>query len=168
MLKTIHNYGCVLPSLSLIDAVSLAGAATDAFVMRALEGAGFAGLRVRHGYVFQRLLVEPTSITELGAVLGVTQQAMSKTIAELTSLGYVAATVDPADARRRVLSLTPHGIGAVEEARAARRRLESVVEAAVGSERLAATHATLWALLEQLGLSDQVAARAVPDPAPLE
>ncbi|WP_344091312.1 MarR family winged helix-turn-helix transcriptional regulator [Microbacterium deminutum] len=156
----------MLSSASFIDVVSLAGGASDAFVVRILEGAGFIGLRVRHGYVFQRLLVAPSSISELARDLGVTQQAMSKTIAELTSLGYVEASADPADARRRVVVLSDRGHGAVRAAREARRLLEARVIGVVGAQQVRAARETLDALLEELGLGQRVGAREAPIPLP--
>ncbi|MFH8251011.1 MarR family winged helix-turn-helix transcriptional regulator [Microbacterium sp. B2969] len=150
---------------SIIDLVSLAGGAVDAHVVRALEDAGYDGLRVRHGYVFQRLLVEPTSITRLADALEVSQQAMSKTIAELVDFGYVAASPDPADARRRVLALTDAGRGAVETARQARRSLEDAVTRAVGTGRRDDARTALEALLATLGVGGRVGSRSVPIPA---
>ncbi|QIG38107.1 MarR family transcriptional regulator [Microbacterium sp. 4R-513] len=149
---------------TLVDLVSLAGGASDAVIAKALDDAGFPGLRVRHGYVFQRLLVAPTTITDLARSLGVTQQAMSKTIAELTSLGYVEASVDSSDARRRTLALSERGREAIEAARTSRARLEKAVRTAVGDDRLAAAHQTLEALLAELGIGEQIRSRSVPDP----
>jgi DNA-binding MarR family transcriptional regulator len=126
--------------------------------------AGFPGVRVRHGYVFQRLLVAPTSITDLAGTLGVTQQAMSKTVAELISLGYVEASNDPSDARRRVLALTAHAHASIQEAHAVRAELEASIESVVGADRLAAARDALEALLAALGVADRVAQRAVPEP----
>lgn len=150
--------------ISLVDLVSICGGAADAYVVAALDSAGFDGLRARHGYVFQRLLVEPQSITHLADALSVTQQAMSKTIAELVGLGYVEASVDLADARRRVLSLTDRGRAAVAEARSARAALERRVRETVGVERLRAAQRALEALVDELGLSERIAARTVPIP----
>jgi DNA-binding MarR family transcriptional regulator len=165
MAALLHNYGCVNSRRpTLVDLVSLAGGASDAAITRRLDDAGHPGLRVRHGYVFQRLLVAPTSITRLAESLGVSQQAMSKTDAELTALGYVEASVDPSDARRRAIALTSHGRAAIDAARTERRRLDDAVAAVVGQDWLDVARETLEALLGELGLSDRVATRTVPDP----
>ncbi|GAA1986911.1 MarR family winged helix-turn-helix transcriptional regulator [Microbacterium pumilum] len=155
-------------ALTLVDLVSLAGGASDAFIVRSLESAGYAGLRVRHGYVFQRLLVAPLSITALARDLGVTQQAMSKTIAELSALGYIEASPDAADARRRSISLSHHGRDAVRAARDIRARLERRIADAVGDDRLRGARETVEVLLAEVGLADRVAGREVPIPGPAD
>jgi DNA-binding MarR family transcriptional regulator len=153
-----------MPRPTLIDLVSLAGHASDALIMQRLTDAGFPGLRARHGYVFQRLLVAPAGITELATTLGVTQQAMSKTVAELISLGYVEASTHPTDSRRRMLALTAHARASIDEARAARAEFEASIESVVGAERVAAAREALEALLDELGVADRVADRSMPDP----
>jgi DNA-binding MarR family transcriptional regulator len=45
----------------------------------------------------------------LGRRLSVSKQAAAKTIAVLEQLGYVTSGVDPNDARRKHLQLTPRG-----------------------------------------------------------
>lgn len=144
--------------------ISLAAGATDARVRGALDAAGYTGLRTRHGYVFQRLLVGPHSVTELARALQVTQQAMSKTVAELHAHGYIDIAPDAADARRRVVSLAARGQAAVAEARSARGELATAVEERVGPEALAGAAAVIEALLAELGVEELVRARAVPDP----
>jgi DNA-binding MarR family transcriptional regulator len=162
----IHNHGCVTPDAtpSLIDLTSLAGGAIDGHVVAALEHAGFPGLRTRHGYVVQRLLAGDRTITEIARSLGVTQQAMSKTIAELERMGYVRRDVDPADARRRSLALSARGIAAVETARSVRRRLLTRVTAEAGVSRVAEAETVMRTVLDVLGLAGRVDDRAVPAP----
>src|SRR4051794_10234323 len=86
---TIHNYGCVLtqsPDLDLSSALTLLGDRVSGAVLEALHG---TGLRHGHGYLVQRLLVAPATATELAADLGISQQAVSKTLKELLALGIV-------------------------------------------------------------------------------
>ena len=52
-----------------------------------MQRAGYADLRESYGYLFQHLLGGPCSVGELSRRLGVTQQAVSKTVAELTAKG---------------------------------------------------------------------------------
>ncbi|WP_160150812.1 MarR family winged helix-turn-helix transcriptional regulator [Microbacterium timonense] len=149
---------------TLIDLTSLAGGAIDGHVIAVLERAGYPGLRVRHGYVVQRLLAGDRTVTELARSLEVTQQAMSKTVAELERLGYIGREADPADARRRSLALTPRGIEALETARRARADLMRRVRSAAGAERVQAAEDAMRAILDALGLGGRVDGRAVPDP----
>lgn len=144
--------------------VSLAGAAVDAHVLRVLDRHGLTGLRVRHGYVVQRLLVAPATATDLAADLGVTQQAMSKTVAELVRLGYVRTTVDPADRRRRPVELTEAGRRTVTVARRARAVLSRSLRRRVDPDALAAAGDVVHELLGLLDLDESVTRRAVPAP----
>ncbi len=150
----------------LIALVSLAGAAADAHVLRELTQRGHPALRVRHGYVFQRLMRAECTATDLAAQLGVTQQAMSKTVAELARDGYLRTTEDPRDRRRRVVVLTDRAHDAIEAARDARRSLMSRLRSSVDDDQLAAATEALSALLGALELSRAVEDGAVPDPDP--
>lgn len=151
---------------SLIDLASLAGGAIDGHVIVALERAGYPGLRTRHGYVVQRLLAGDRTVTEVARSLGVTQQAMSKTVAELERSGYVQRGIDPADARRKVLSLSERGFEAIDTARRARAELLARVTAEAGASRVADAAAVLRTVLDVLGLAGRVDRRNVPVPPP--
>ena len=63
----------------------------------------------------------PQTIAWLAARHGVRHQSMSRIVGELESLGYVARTANPADARGFVISLTAAGEAALEADRTARR-----------------------------------------------
>jgi DNA-binding MarR family transcriptional regulator len=167
MREILHNHGCVnesLPEPTIIDLISIAGGALDRQVLASLRASGFEGLTVRHGYVFQRLLTSPQSVTALARSLGVSQQAMSKTVAELAGNGYLDITADADDGRRRTLTLTRRAHAAIATARNARRQLLDALIARAGRAAVGETTLVLRALLLELGLTDEVEARAVPDP----
>lgn len=156
----------VLPSD--LDTGTLAlfvGFAAAAAVQEGLEGHGFSGLRFSHGYVFQHLVgdTRPT-VGELASMLGVTQQAASKTVAELERLGYVERLADPRDARIRHVHLTRRGHGAVAAARRAREALESRLAERGGKKRLDACRELLAELLDELGGTPAVRLRQVRPP----
>ncbi|MGK3953690.1 MarR family winged helix-turn-helix transcriptional regulator [Microbacterium sp. I2] len=153
-----------LPAPTIIDLLSITGGALDQHVLAALRASGFEGLTTRHGYVFQRLLTSPQSVTALARSLGVSQQAMSKTVAELTGNGYLDITADADDGRRRTLALTHRAHAAIATARNARRQLLDALIARAGRAAVDETTLVLRALLLELGLTDEVEARAVPDP----
>ncbi len=144
--------------------LSLLGTAVDALVLRALADAGLHGLRHGHGYVVQRLLVAPATATEMAAAMGVSQQAVSKSVAELTRLGYVQVRAGEGDRRRRPAELTERGRQAVEVARRARQAFAADLAVAAGDADLAATARVLTAGLEIAGQADAVRRRAVPPP----
>jgi DNA-binding MarR family transcriptional regulator len=62
-------------------------------------GDGLADLRFTDGFVFQQLVGGPVTIGALAEPLGVSQQAASKSVADLERRGYVARSRDPGDAR---------------------------------------------------------------------
>jgi len=155
-----------LPPADLISQIALLGAAVNRQVADGLAGAGFDTLRPGHGYVIQRLLTGPQQISAMAADLGITQQAVSKTVKELVRLGFVAQTIDDGDSRRRPVTLTDRGLAAVDRARMIRAGIERRLTEAVGQADLDAARTVLAALLDQLGLTEHVQRRTVP--APLE
>lgn len=166
MARKIHNNGCVsedLPDLDLASALTLLGDTVSRSVVAALEG---TGLRHGHGYVVQRLLVGPATATEIAAELGISQQAVSKAVVELTALGHVETAPDPADRRRRPVRLTARGQAGVTRAREARAAVDDRVRQALGETRFAETRRALLDALDALGVGDQVRRRAVRPPGP--
>jgi DNA-binding MarR family transcriptional regulator len=139
------------PELDLLIAAALLGDALTARTMEALRDAGYNDTRPGHGYVVQRLLAGPASIGEMAGALGVTQQAISKTVGELERGGYVARSLDVRDARRHLVTLTDRGREMVEASRAARAALLVRLEERVGPKRLAAATATLHEALDVAG-----------------
>jgi DNA-binding MarR family transcriptional regulator len=77
---------------------------------RRLAERGHPDVRPAHGYAFQAIGASGATATELGRGLGVTKQAAGQMVDELVRLGYVVRGSDPADGRRRILTLTPRGL----------------------------------------------------------
>ena len=145
----------------LATLLSLLGPAVDAAVLQALEG---TGLRRGHGYLVQRLLVAPATATELAADLGVTQQAVSKSVRELLALGHVEFAPGAGDRRRRPVRLSAQGRDAVARARAARADIDARIVQQVGAGPVEAARAVLVEALEVLGIREQVERRVItPD-----
>ncbi|MDC0744922.1 MarR family winged helix-turn-helix transcriptional regulator [Polyangium mundeleinium] len=150
-----------------LDVGSLAlfvGYTLSAEVLGELRAAGHPDLRMSHGLVFQHLLALDRTISELAKLLGVTQQAASKSAAELESLGYLTRVADPADARVRRLRLSARAHDAITCARAARARIDRTLAKQLGKERLASTRQALAEILELFGGADAVRARRVRPP----
>jgi DNA-binding MarR family transcriptional regulator len=87
--------------------------------------------------------------------MGVTQQAVSKTVRELEGLGYVERRAAATDARVRVVTLTKRGRSALETARTERTNLIDELRAELGEARVEAATALLRDVLR--------AQRALPD-----
>jgi DNA-binding MarR family transcriptional regulator len=163
----MHNYGCVSVSETSVDvttSLSHIGAAVDAHVLVELRRARLRGLRKGHGYVIQRLIAGPATATEIADLLGVSQQAVSKTVGELVSLGYVRQSIDRRDRRRRQLTLTARGRRAVEVSSAARAALQQEIAAKAGRRRFASAQAVLAITADVLGIAEQISTRSVSPP----
>lgn len=132
-------------------------------VLEDIHAAGFTGLRHAHGYVFQHLLGGPRSISELAGLLEVTQQAASKSVAELEALGYVEKT-ESEDARVRRVALSEHGRAAVEKTRAVRAGLQKRFERQHGAAAVDAARKLLAEVLTSLGGAEAVKGRRVRPP----
>ncbi|BDZ65267.1 MarR family winged helix-turn-helix transcriptional regulator [Agromyces mangrovi Wang et al. 2018] len=151
--------------------VALTGAAVDAHVLARVRASGHPGARRSHGYVIQALISGEPAVGDLARDLGVTQQAVSKCVAELESLGYAERVADPGDARVRRIRLTDHGHDLVETTRAIRRSLERTAlddaheQGSSDDEADASgTRRTLVALLAASGGLEAVRRRRAPVP----
>lgn len=136
------------------------GMRVDALVLEAMEEAGFEGVRNSHGYVFQHLLGGTPSVGELATLLGVSQQAASKTVRELEDLGLVE-TVKAKDGRARNVTLSKRGLAAVEAARDARTKVERMLSKRCGDTKVAAARTLLAQALDLLGGTAAVKSRRV-------
>jgi DNA-binding MarR family transcriptional regulator/GNAT superfamily N-acetyltransferase len=103
----------------------------------------------------------PRGITELAANLGQSHPAVSQMSRTLLEHGVVAETTDPADERRRLLTLSPKGVALMA-------RMESIWQAVVGAvDDLCATtqvdfltHFTAFeASLQERGFAERIADR---------
>jgi DNA-binding MarR family transcriptional regulator len=155
------------PQPGALDLGTLAlfvGQACAEVVQQGLVQCGFDDVRFSHGFVFQHLVEGDRSIGELAERLGVTQQATSKSVAELERLGYVERGNDEADARRRVVRLTPRGRAVIDAARRARSKLERQLVRRHGASAITTCKAALAAVLDGLGGSEAVRQRRVQAP----
>jgi DNA-binding MarR family transcriptional regulator len=153
-----------LEDLDLTLASLFAGQALNEEVRRRIEARGFAGLRFGHGFVVQRLVEGAQPVGVLARDLGVTQQAVSKTVTELERLGYAERRPGPGDGRVRLVGLTARGREAVEAARAARAQVVAELRDRLGARRVDAAARVLREAIELHGGGAQVRARRVPPP----
>jgi DNA-binding MarR family transcriptional regulator len=151
-----------LAGLDLGYLAQFVGQRINDLVLEKLALEGFGDLRLSHGYVIQHLLGGPRTITDLAARLGVSQQAASKTVAELVGLGYLEA--GPArDRRARAISLSERGRASVAVARRFRGRLEQRLLGKHGAA-LGKAREVLAKVLEELGGAQAVRSRSVREP----
>jgi DNA-binding MarR family transcriptional regulator len=134
------------------------GLAVNRQLLGELRQAGFGDVRESHGFLIQHLLRGPHSVGELSALLGVTQQAVSKSVAELSSAGYLESSTGR-DARVRLVQLSERGHACVLCSRKLREKLERRLEKTLGKQRARQTQRALAAVLEALGGVDAVKQR---------
>jgi DNA-binding MarR family transcriptional regulator len=161
--RRAHAFEIETQALPLTHLAYFVGTLANRQLASDLKGAGYAGLREPHGYLFQHLLGEPRSVGELSRLLGVTQQAVSKTVSELARAGYVQTAAGD-DARVRLVRLSPQGHASVLAARRLREKLERRLLARLGKRRAELVRLALSDLLDELGGADSVRARRVLPP----
>lgn len=103
---------------------------------------GHPEMRPMHGFVMQAI-GRGTTAVDLGRTLGVSKQAAGKTIETLERAGYVERAVDPADTRRKLVRLTPHGLDALSRSARVFDTLRRRWADELGEERLRALEADL-------------------------
>jgi DNA-binding MarR family transcriptional regulator len=129
-----------------------------------LEAAGFDDVRDSHGYVVQGLLAGDTTVTALATRLGVSAQAVSKSVTELERAGYVRRGHDPDDGRSRPLQLTAHGEALVDTSRRARQAVARDLERWLGTRDQAELVRLLRHAAEHYGGLDQLTSRRLRPP----
>lgn len=133
-------------------------------VLAAMEKAGFSKVRSSHGYVVQRLLEGSQPVTAIAKDIGVTQQAISKLLGEMTVLGLVepAGTFD--DKRQRRVQLTARGKKCVQISRTARLAVSKKLVKQLGLSSVQRLEMHLADALDALGGLDAVTDRRVKLP----
>jgi DNA-binding MarR family transcriptional regulator len=139
------------------------GLRVSELVLEKGAAAGFRGMRESHGYVVQHLIESDRSITELARRMNVSQQAASKSIAELVRHGVVESRPS-SDRRARRIRLTKRGWDAVRLSRRARRAIEARLQRAVGDKSYDEAKHTLLACLDVLGGLSGVRTRRIRSP----
>ncbi len=74
-----------------------------------LRARGWADVRPAFGFVLLAARDQPTSVSELAALMGTTKQAASKLVEAMVSAGYVQRGVGAQDGRQRPVHLTSRG-----------------------------------------------------------
>ncbi|AGL16790.1 MarR family winged helix-turn-helix transcriptional regulator [Actinoplanes sp. N902-109] len=112
-------------------------------VVQELARRGYPDARPAHEYAMRAIQAGADNASELGRRLAVTKQAAAKTIAVLTQRGYVTSQSDPADARRKHIRLTDHGLALIREGTAIFDEVRARWEKRLGAGQLATLEAQL-------------------------
>ncbi|WP_086841269.1 MarR family winged helix-turn-helix transcriptional regulator [Amycolatopsis kentuckyensis] len=108
---------------------------------------GHPDVRPAYGFAMQAVGVQGATASEIGRRLGVSKQAAGKTVERLEALGYAERADDPADARRKIVRLTPHGVDALRKSAEIFDELRADWVRVVGAERIAALENDLRAVV---------------------
>jgi DNA-binding MarR family transcriptional regulator len=125
--------------------------------------AGFRGLRDSHGYVVQHLIDAERTITELAQRMEVSQQAASKSVAELVKHGILESRPHE-DGRARTIRLSKRGWAAIRFARRTRKSVDAKFRRLVGRKRYDDAKAVLIECLKSVGGMGRVRSRKVHPP----
>jgi DNA-binding MarR family transcriptional regulator len=108
---------------------------------------GHPDVRPSYGFAMQAVGVEGATASEIGRRLGVSKQAAGKTVDRLEALGYAERADDPADARRKIVRLTEHGIDALRKSADIFDELRADWARTVGADRITALENDLRAVV---------------------
>ncbi|GAA1683401.1 MarR family transcriptional regulator [Kribbella yunnanensis] len=133
-------------------------------LQRRLSADGFADSRFADGVVFQHLVSGPVTITTLADRLGVTQQAASKTVADLESRGYLTRAPAPTDARAKQVTFTPRGKAVIAAARKHRAAIDTELRKALGNNQVEAARQLLVDALTHLNATPALRTRTIRPP----
>jgi DNA-binding MarR family transcriptional regulator len=104
---------------------------------------GHPDMRPAHGFAMQAIGRDGATASELGRRLGVSKQAAGKTVDRLVQLGYAERSADAADARRKLVRLTPRGYDALARSAAVFEQLRAEWAAQLGTDRVRSLEAAL-------------------------
>jgi len=99
---------------------------------------GHPDLRPAHGFAMQAIGDEGATASEVGRRLGISKQAAGKTVERLAALGYAERLDDQADARRKLVRLTPRGVDALTKSTRIFDELHEQWAKTIGTKRLRA------------------------------
>ena len=140
------------------------GLRVNELVMQGMAACGFKKVRESHGYVVQHLIESDRSITELAKRMGVSQQAASKTVAELVKIGIVESAPAPNDDRAKRIRLSRRGWKCVRLGRQIRKRIDNRIRNVVGKAGYEQARSTLLTCLKALGGFKRIRSRQVRQP----
>ncbi|WP_374023577.1 MarR family winged helix-turn-helix transcriptional regulator [Mycobacterium sp. HNNTM2301] len=133
---------------ALVNLVAASGAPR---LRAAFAAAGLDGIRPAQAVALVPLVAGGLHASDLADRLQVSRQAVAQAVAGLERHGYVTRAPHPADARARIIELTPRGRQALHVMRSNAMDLEQRWEQVLGRERLAGLREALQMLLADQG-----------------
>ncbi|WP_040810272.1 MarR family winged helix-turn-helix transcriptional regulator [Nocardia concava] len=105
-------------------------------IFAALAEAGYGDLTVAQGRLAGRIGPQGTRLTELADQAQITKQTAGFLVDQLVRAGYVERVPDPADARARLIRLTPRGLELAEFSNTIADRIQAEWAAHLGRTRM--------------------------------
>jgi DNA-binding MarR family transcriptional regulator len=121
---------------SLVDAATLE-----------LAARGYEDVRPLHDFALRAIASGADSASELGRRMSVTKQAAARTVTVLEERGYVERKVDPSDARRMRLQISPRGSALLHEGESIFDDLRAQWQQQIGATKLAQLESLLTELV---------------------
>jgi DNA-binding MarR family transcriptional regulator len=110
---------------------------------------GHPEARPAHGFALQAVGPDGATASEVGRRLGISKQAAGKTVDRLLQLGYVERVDDPADARRKLVRLTPQGVDLLARSAQIFERVRADWADRLGADRVRGMEEDLRAMVPQ-------------------
>ena len=151
------------PGLDLGYLALFLGMRVNQLVIERLSAAGFRNVRESHGYVIQHLIGRERSISELARRMEVSQQAASKSVAELAELGIIEL-IPASDRRSKNARLSASGWKLIQQTRRIRRRIEARLIRVAGAADHERARAVLATCLGAVGGVARVRTRRIQPP----
>ena len=139
------------------------GLRVNQLVMAKMRAAGFRHVRESYGYLIQHLIECDRTVTQLARRMEVTQQAASKSVAQLVKLKMLEIVPGP-DRREKRVRLSARGWSLIRLGRQARRNIEQRLIRATGRNQYSQASSVLTACLHALGGVQRVRSRRVLPP----
>ncbi len=117
-------------------------------IVDAVRRAGYTDLTVAQARILARIGPEGTRLSHLAEQAQVAKQTATVLVDRLERAGYVERTVDPRDARARLVRIAGRGLELVPVARAEEARIEAEWTAHLGELRMRRLREALTALRE--------------------
>lgn len=114
------------------------------------QAEGTPRIRPAHTSVFPHLDHGGTRLTELAKRMGISKQAVGQLVDELEQMGAVERIPDPSDGRAKLIRFSTKPGSSLLDGLMHLRKVETELGETIGSERMAALHDGLSALLAVL------------------
>jgi DNA-binding MarR family transcriptional regulator len=135
-------------SLKLVHLASNFERSVQKWLVDLLHTRGFVGLTQSQLSFLGALDCGPNSASQIANDLGITRQAVHKTVKELEAFGWLVGEVDPTRRNQRIINFTDEGERMMSEARALFKQLDERLFANWKSDEINAVFSLLRSPLD--------------------